>query len=289
MSTKQRLFIVADEDGDELVTQLAQAANSRDLTCALVLADRADPLDLPQLGPGDMLYRVGTSHRACVAEQLLYSPETATFYEDPLGPHLQCDTQTLWLARRGIPVPRALYTLPKGDAELRAAVEALGGFPVVLKQPGHSLGVGVMLLDNWVSLRSVVDGLREAMGDQVTMMAAIEDSVHWRVIVLGDAVAASYINPVRPEDFRTHVIEQDPSLFTATPKADVERIAIDAVVALRLSFGGVDVLVHPSGQMYVLEVNFPCYFGHPARAVGLDVAGAMVDALLLKSSRLSGL
>jgi hypothetical protein len=46
----------------------------------------------------------------------------------------------------------------------------------------------------------------------------------------------------------------------------------------------VDVLQHPSGRFYLLEANFPCYFGH-AQENGQDIAGAIVDHLLDKSLR----
>ena len=279
-SSVRRFFLVLDQPPCELVCQLADAASARRLQVVSVRADQADPLQLPQLGEGDLLYRVGTSHRACVAEQLLCGPGVATFYDDLLGPHLMWDNPTLALSRRGVPVPASVFALPGNESELRAAVDALGGLPVVLKRPGHSLGAGVMRLDTWPSLRSVVDGFRETVGDALVLMAYVTPAVHWRLFVLDDAVVASYQNPVRDDDFRTHVVESRPELFMASPTEPTCDAAIQATRALGLRFGGVDVLVHDSGQPYVLEVNFPAYFAHPKRAVGLDVAGRMVDALL---------
>ena len=278
--SERSFFLVLDQAPCELVRQLVDAASGRTLQTVLVRADQVDPLQLPQLGEGDLLYRVGTSHRACVAEQLLCGPGVATFYDTVLGPHQIWDNAPLVLSRAGVPVPAAVYALPANEAELRAAVDALGGLPVVLKRPGHSLGAGVMRLDTWPSLRSVVDGFRETVGDAFVLMAYVAPAVHWRLFVVDGEVVASYQNPTRDDDFRTHVEEGRPELFTASPSPSTIDAAIQATRALGLRFGGVDVLVHDSGQPYVLEVNFPTYFGHPKRAVGLDVAGLMLDALL---------
>ena len=41
----------------------------------------------------------------------------------------------------------------------------------------------------------------------------------------------------------------------------------------------VDVLEHPSGRLYLLEANSPCYFPQ-AEEYGADVAGALLEYLL---------
>ncbi|MBV1857831.1 MAG: hypothetical protein KUG77_05415 [Nannocystaceae bacterium] len=278
-----QFFIVLDEGPCVLSEQLVAAAGARGLGCAVVVSAIVDPLQLPQLGPGDLLYRIGVSDRATVAEQLLCGPGVATLYQDALGPHRLIDTQCLFLSRHGVPVPAALYSLPRNEAELRAAVDSLGGLPIILKQPGHSLGVGVMRLDTWTSLHSVVDMLRASVGDQVVLMAAIEPAVHWRIIVVGGVCAAAYRNPLRPDDFRTYVVEEPEYFENPAPPAAVDA-AVRATAVLGLTCGGVDVLVHESGAVYVLEVNFPFYFAHPMQAANVDVAAAMVDALLNATS-----
>ena len=59
-------------------------------------------------------------------------------------------------------------------------------------------------------------------------------------------------------------------------------LAVSAVQAIRRELGGVDILEHPSGRLYLLEANFPCYFPQAQVVAGIDVAGAMVDHLLTK-------
>jgi glutathione synthase/RimK-type ligase-like ATP-grasp enzyme len=65
--------------------------------------------------------------------------------------------------------------------------------------------------------------------------------------------------------------------------------AVRAVRAQRLFFGGVDLLRHPSGRLYVIEVNFPCFFAQATLGGGVDVAGPMIDFLSERArSRASG-
>ncbi len=280
MADERALWVVVDEVDDELVNQLSAAATARNVRLLTVDAGTVDLLQLPQLGTRDLLYRIGGSHRACVAEQLLWGPGVATFYADSLGPHRLLDTQELVLARAGVPVPRATYALPANRAELRFAVDELGGLPIVIKRPGSSLGLGVMRLDTWTSLVGVVDALRAEGGDAFTLMAYVAPAVHWRVIVVADEVVACYRNPTRDGDFRTEVHEENTADFSAPVPAIAADAARAATTALGLRCAGVDVLVHEGGSVVVLEANFPFYFGHPKRAGGPDVALRMVDALL---------
>jgi hypothetical protein len=285
-SPAERLYVLVDDTTPSLIEQLRGACDARGVECVLVDAQGFDMTSFLPLEAGAMLYRPATSHRACVIEQLLVHERVATFYADALGPHLIWDNQALLLSKLGVPTPRAFYALTTRRAALRAQVEALGGFPVIVKTPGRSLGVGVMRLDSWPALFSVVDAVAALQGERACLMACVEPAEHWRVIVVGDRAAASYRNAPEPDDFRTFVDEADLDAFTAPPPPEVVELALRATAALGLTLGGVDVLWHPSGRGYVLEVNFPCYFGHPWRAAQIDVAGAMLDHLLARARAL---
>jgi hypothetical protein len=281
---KPRLAIITDER-DELTEQLVEAAQARGIIATLVMVDAFDHVEPPLLDVGDMLYRVATSHAAHVVEQTLAHPGVATCYVDELGPHQIWDNQSLLLARCGVPTPRTFYAMTTRRGELKRRVEALGGLPVILKVPGRSLGVGVVRVEAWPTLFSVADALYSAHGQDVHMMSCVEPAEHWRAIVVGEQVAASYRHVLLEDDFRTGVDEEAREHFEDEPPAGVNEVAVEACRALGLAFGGVDVLVHESGRVYVLEVNFPCYFGHPKRAVGLDVAGVLVEWLREEGAR----
>lgn len=279
---RQRLAIVTDDVDDELTAQLRRAAEARGLEVSCALIDTFDHVQPPLLDAGDLLYRVAVTHTAHVIEQTLCHPGVATCYARPLGPHVFLDNQSMILARHGVPTPRTFHAMTTDRQALRRRVEALGGLPVILKVPGRSLGVGVVRADSWPALFSVADALHSAHGEDVHMMSCVEPADHWRAFVVGDTIAATYLNAPLDDDFRTGVDEDDLTSFQTPAPPQVHDLARQACAALGLEFGGVDVLVHPSGRAYVLEVNFPCYFGHPMRAARIDVAGALIDHLSAK-------
>jgi glutathione synthase/RimK-type ligase-like ATP-grasp enzyme len=170
---------------------------------------------------------------------------------------------------------------------LDSFVERLGGFPVVLKVPGGEGGLGVMRVDGMVTLVSLVDYLVRAQGHVPLLSAYIPDAVHHRVIVVGDQAVASYENPIRDGDFRS-IPSLEPEAYSGTVAPALGQIAVAATRAERLAFAGVDLIVHPTGRVYVLEVNYPCYFAQATLGGGIDVAGRMVDYLVARALQLVG-
>ena len=168
---------------------------------------------------------------------------------------------------------------------LRALVAYVGGLPVVLKAGGGEAGVGVLRADTWPALFSLVDYLHSE-GVTPRLMAYVPAGVHWRLVVVGDAVVAAYPNPVSPDDFRSEP-SGDPADYTAAPDPGWAALAVEATHALGVAFGGVDLLVHPSGRAYLLECNFPCYYPQAQMVGDIDVAGPMVAWLMTKARRLA--
>lgn len=282
----QRLVIISDVPNDDLTRQLVSAAEQAGAEPVIVQPAHFDHIQPPVLNIGDMLYRVATTHQASVIEQQLVHQGVATCYRDSQGAFVIWDNQTLFLARHGLSVPRTFHSMTTDRTELKRRVDALGGFPVILKVPGKSLGVGVVRVADWPTFYSVADALVSAHGQHVSLMSCIEPAEHWRVLVVNGSVAATYRNIPQEDDFRTCVDEDLKDCFTESAPASAQQLAVQACEVLRLEFGGVDVLVHGSGRSYVLEVNFPCYFGHPKDAIGLDVAGILVAHLKQKGQRL---
>ena len=151
---------------------------------------------------------------------------------------------------------------------------------------GHEGGTGVIRVDSLEGLVSLA-GFLLAEGRQPWLAAYVDAAVHWRAVVVGGRLVASYRNPMRAGDFRSFAGD-DPADVLATPPAGLERLAVAAVAALRLDFGGVDILEHASGRLYLLEANFPCYFAHAQVVAGIDVAGAMVERLIHRAHGLAG-
>lgn len=234
--------------------------------------------------PGDLMFRPAISLTAIKVEQFLYSERVATFYQAPDGIFFNCNNALRLFEQSGIPCPRTFQLNSLSREALDYYVEQLGGYPVVLKVLGNSRGVGVMKLDSAQALYSVADYV--ATQAQLPLLCAyVDDAVHWRCVVVGDRVVAAYLNPPDGKDFRTYGTARAEDVFTMVD-AEMEALAVAAVQALRLEFGGVDILRHASGRLYVLEANFPCYYAHAQETGGVDVAGAMVEHLLRKRQTL---
>jgi glutathione synthase/RimK-type ligase-like ATP-grasp enzyme len=239
-----------------------------------------------QLRKGDLLYRPAVSAIAGLVEQFLWDRQVATFYQDPAGPFFTHTNPVLLYQRAGLPVPRSVPVTNDDRGLLRKYTAELGGFPLVLKLDGYEGGVGVIRVDSLAALFSLADYTLES-GKIALLCAYVEQAVHWRVIVLAGRAVASYRNVVEDDDFRSSATE-DPDDCRAPLPDGAAGIAIRAAQLLRLDLAGVDLLEHPSGRLYLLEANFPCYFAHAQELAGVDVAGAMVDHLASKSRSLTG-
>ena len=73
------------------------------------------------------------------------------------------------------------------------------------------------------------------------------------------------------------------AFYDAVP-ADIASLAILGTEVLEREFGGVDILQASDGVLYLLEVNYPCYFAEAQVVSGIDIAGAMIDHLLAKAA-----
>lgn len=279
------LAIVDDGVPSETIALMREAADQRGVRVAVVHPQLHRFGDDQPLRDGDLLYRPAVSVHSARVEQQLWHPKVASFYLDPDGPLFGNLNATETFARAGLPVPRTFWLERPTRAMLRAMVDQVGGLPVVVKALGYSRGVGVMRADSLASLFSIVD-FSTAEGGKPLLTAYIEDAVHWRVVVVGDRAVASYRNITDPDDFRTSGSEALDDYLAPLPAGAAE-LAVRACQVLRHAHGGVDILQHPSGRLYLLEANFPCYYAQAQLEAGVDVAGAMVDYLLDRAEQLA--
>jgi hypothetical protein len=285
---ESRRFVMVVDEFTPAVTraQLRSAAESRGLEVSEILGGALSALE-PPLPPGSLLYRPATAWSAQQAERQLWQPGVVTFHRSDDGPFTVRVEQWLAFARAGLPTPRSIRLTTHDEDTLRAILAAVGGFPVIVRLDDGEGGVGVMRADSWVPFRSLCDLLASRrMGARVA--AYIDGAVHWRCIVLGNRVLTAYLNPVRPDDFRSSP-SPDPQDYALTPSSEMEQLAVAAATVAGSHFAGVDILVHPSGRLYVLEANFPCFFPQAESFGFVSVAQAMIDWLLLRAQEYDSL
>ncbi len=266
----------------QTVESLRAAAVARGLTVAVLDPTLLDPRRGP-LAAGTLLYAAATSKAAYDAERQLWQPGVATFHLDARGPDVVVAVGPHTFARAGLATPRTVTLRPSARDELESFVDWVGGLPAVVKVPGGELGVGTLRVDSLPALTSLLD-LLWARGEEVRLMAYVDNAVHWRVIVVEGVAITAYRNPLKPNDFRS-TPSADPADYGLVPSPEAARLAIEGTRASGMAFGGADVLEHPSGQHYLLEVNSPCYFPQAETFGKADVAGAMIEALLRRAGR----
>lgn len=187
---------------------------------------------------------------------------------------------TARLAAAGLPTVRGIFV--KDLDGVGAAVDALGGAPVVVKPVFGNQGRGVLRADRWDGAVSTVQALLQLNRDLLIQPYLECGGRDERLFVVGNRVVAAIERKSAPGDFRSNV-HQGGEARAHTVDAAVADLALRAVRALDLDSAGVDV-IRPhepagsvAGQPVVLEVNASPGFEGLEAATGVDVAGQMID------------
>ncbi len=177
------------------------------------------------------------------------------------------------LNRHGIQVPPTVLT--RSMRGVRAAVEAVGGMPVVLKVLRGTQGRGVMLVHTPISLGSVLETLRSLDEDVIIQQFIAEGAGRdYRAFVIGNKVIAAMLRTAPEGEFRANIHRGGEGSLVKLPPA-FERAAIRAARVLGLDIAGVDLMESHSGPM-VIEVNSSPGFEGIEKATGLNIAGAII-------------
>jgi ribosomal protein S6--L-glutamate ligase len=186
------------------------------------------------------------------------------------------------LARGGAVVPRTVLASPTGG--LDAALERVGGLPVVLKLLHGTQGVGVILGESRSAVEATLDTLW-ALDRDVLLQQFVAESRgrDVRVLVVDGAPVAAMRRWAREGEWRSNV-HRGARVEPVELEPAYERAALDAVRTLGLGVAGVDLLEGRDGPI-VLEVNPSPGFEGLERATGADVAGRIVEY----AERLAGL
>jgi RimK family alpha-L-glutamate ligase len=242
---------------------------------------KVDILNYPKPKKGDLLYRVSANNsNAKKIEYELFQEGVKTFYSDP--DIIFRPSSGLKLKKAGISIPKTIPVLTSNRPILEKYAEHLGGFPIIIKAMGGKEGVGIMKVDSLGSLFSIADYLYKSSGSFfLREFIDIRESV--RTIVIGGKVVSSMIYKVSNSgDFRTNRRTGYDGMEECSCPTEIEKLSIDAVSAMGLEFGGVDILVDKAGKGYVLEVNFPCNFSDVQIINKIDVASLMLEYLINK-------
>ncbi|HJZ75569.1 MAG TPA: RimK family alpha-L-glutamate ligase [Vicinamibacterales bacterium] len=189
------------------------------------------------------------------------------------------------LREAGLPTPETFVCERATDAmtAIRAmlGIRPAGGTAsaVVIKPIFGSMGHGIVrVTDPDVGFRVVqaLDQLRSVFYVQHAIETGGRDV---RVFVVGGRVIGAIERRAEDGDWRTNVSRGGSARPVALPAA-WESLALRAAAAIGADYAGVDLLPSTDGEVFVLEVNgIPGWQGLQ-RAMGIDVAGAIVDHLV---------
>lgn len=176
-----------------------------------------------------------------------------------------------------LPVPHTV--LVSNLQELAAAVDTVGGYPVVIKISKGTQGRGVILVENKATARAVLSvffrhGQRPIIVQEFIDEARGHDI---RLFIVGDRCVAAMERSAATGEFRAN-LHRGGVATAYKPDAQAERLALQAAALHNLGVAGVD-LIHSDRGPLLLEVNSSPGLEGIERASQVDVAGAILRFL----------
>jgi ribosomal protein S6--L-glutamate ligase len=178
------------------------------------------------------------------------------------------------LSRHDIGIPATTFVRDRAD--VLAAIERVGGAPVVIKLLEGTQGIGVILAPDRKVAEAIIETLQSTRQNVLIQRFIAESKGRdIRAVVVGDRVVASMRRRARGDEFRSNVHRGGE---TEAVELDEEfaRVAVQSAQIMGLRVAGVDMLESESGPL-VLEVNSSPGLEGIETATGLDVAGAIID------------
>ncbi|PRI10986.1 RimK family alpha-L-glutamate ligase [Leucobacter massiliensis] len=178
------------------------------------------------------------------------------------------------LSRHGIDMPATAFV--RNRADVRPAIESVGGAPVVIKLLEGTQGIGVILAPQVKVAEAIIETLHSTRQNVLIQRFVAESRGRdVRALVVGDRVVAAMRRIASGDEFRSNVhrggtveaVQLDPAY---------EQVAVRAAQIMGLRVAGVDMLEGDEGPL-VMEVNSSPGLQGIETATGLDVAGAIID------------
>lgn len=223
---------------------------------------------LPRIGNSITYY--GTAVVRQFEQMDVYTPNTATGITNSRD-KLRANQI---LSRHHIGMPATTFVNSRAD--VRGAIDRVGGAPVVIKLLEGTQGIGVILAPEAKVAESIVETLHSTK-QNVLIQSFISESrgKDIRALVVGDRVVAAMRRSASGDEFRSNV-HRGGTVEKVTLSPEYEEAAVRSAQIMGLRVAGVDMLEGNEGPL-VMEVNSSPGLEGIERATGLDVAGAIID------------
>ena len=178
------------------------------------------------------------------------------------------------LSRHSIGMPATAFVRDRAD--VRPAIERVGGAPVVIKLLEGTQGIGVILAHDTNVAEAIIETLHSTRQNVLIQHFVAESRGRdIRALVVGDRVVAAMRRTARGGEFRSNV-HRGGTVEAVALSADYEQAAVRSAQIMGLKVAGVDMLEGDDGPL-VMEVNSSPGLQGIEAATRLDVAGAIVD------------
>lgn len=269
----QRLRAAAEQRGHE-VRVLNTLRFAIDLSGAEPdLQYRGKPLSdydaiLPRIGSSITYF--GTAVVRQFEQMDVYTPNTANGISNARD-KLRA---TQILSRHNIAMPATAFV--RNRADVRPAIERVGGAPVVIKLLEGTQGIGVILAPEVKVAEAIIETLHST-NQNVLIQRFISESRgrDIRALVVGDRVVAAMRRTANGDEFRSNV-HRGGSTQAVELSPEYEQAAVRSAQIMGLKVAGVDMLEGDEGPL-VMEVNSSPGLEGIETATRLDVAGAIID------------
>ncbi len=178
------------------------------------------------------------------------------------------------LAKHDIGIPGTTFVRDRKD--VLAAIERVGGAPVVIKLLEGTQGIGVILAPDKKVAEAVIETLQSAKQNVLVQRFVAESRGRdIRAFVIGDRVVGAMRRTAQGDEFRSNV-HRGGTVERVELTEEYEQTAVRAAQIMGLRVAGVDMLEGDDGPL-VMEVNSSPGLEGIERATELDIAGAIID------------
>lgn len=183
-------------------------------------------------------------------------------------------TDILRLSYAGIPVPTTGYSRDYTDW---LGIASKIGYPVILKSTRAGKGFNVFKLNSEQELNKLKHDLVESGKNAKSyLLQQFFDYEHdLRCLVIGRNVFTMKRIPAEGE-FRAN-FSLGGSVEPFDLSEDDRKLAIEALEAVNMSIGGVDILIGKNGERVILEVNHTAGFIGMEQALGQNIGKIWVE------------
>ena len=183
-------------------------------------------------------------------------------------------TDIVKLANSGVSVPDTYYSR---DFKAYSAIAQKLGYPFVIKSSRMGKGADVFLVESVNKLKEIIsDKQNEGKSAKSYLLQQyIPYQYDLRVLVVGDEVFTMRRIPAEGEFRANFSLGGKVELYDLDEES--KKLALDALAAVDMSVGGVDILITKDKRKYVLEVNHTAGFVGMEKATGKNIAKVYIE------------